>query len=364
MVNWKSARKNLTPDSPNNFEFSLKKVAKQVHYVNEFDPAKIANELRITRAQEMKTDTFIRALETNLPRIVASDPELGHNCRLLLSLLYITRVLGQRPQQMLVPKSYKNNPTSVEEREEFFRGKVRANRRQSYASYWNCRDVRTRRFNDKKPNKSGQYAAGHIVRCKADKNSKSFKFWIVRGLFDSERGKPFKSDIFQLFRACHSSMKTWASSYPKMKEMINKQVWAWFKKSGRNGYTVQILEAGDQKALISRALTWFKRNTKCKFSKVVLYNARRNLACRKLIQSKAAGIAKLLGHKSRGAINNYTKNLGLKEILSLHREFVNTLDEDNHETPYHTSRENLFYRQVISGISEWNCPRSTYQHTP
>ena len=71
-----------------------------MEYVEEFDPEVEIEIIRKSREAESETDDFVRALENSLPSIIASDPELGHNCRLLLALLYVTRVLGQRPQQI------------------------------------------------------------------------------------------------------------------------------------------------------------------------------------------------------------------------------------------------------------------------
>ena len=57
----------------------------------------------------------------------------------------------------------------------------------------------------------------------------------------------------------------------------------------------------------------------------VVYNARRNKAVQMVIQHKAQCSAKMMGHHSKTAINNYTKHISNAEILKLHREFVNSL---------------------------------------
>ena len=180
LVAWKSARKHLAPDSANYSPFSLNKTSKAVFYAEEYDPEDDLKVIREARRAEIETDRFIVALETSLPKIVASDPELGHNCRLLLAIFYVTRVLGQRPQQMLVPRKT-SDPLSKRDYHEFFGGKRRGNRRQAYASYWNCRDIRTVTFSDGERNSTCRFAEDHSVRCKGDRNEGYVVFSIYSG---------------------------------------------------------------------------------------------------------------------------------------------------------------------------------------
>ena len=260
---WKSSKKYLRPGNeqytPHNTSTATDALAKDIGY--NVDKAEAAHRKKCVEKDVV--DTVVSLLIQNFDKMLEQDPLLAHNMRILFITLVCTRTLGLRPQQTCAPREGHKvkSPQVWAEFQDWIKGDIKGNIRRSYVSIWNCKENEIANYHG--PNPHIKYCKYWRRRCKRrPKDICDSRIWVLRDLFEYEKGRPFHKGIFEYMEEAHASMVEWAQTYPKMKKHLDEETWAIFvNKGGRSKkFKVRRYQQGDPAKLFMDAQMWLAAN--------------------------------------------------------------------------------------------------------